>query len=564
MFSHSKTKKKSSETDKLLTRTSDSEINYDSFSNEDVHVQQQHILEAGQIDIATPLDSKASKSYLKLTKEFIQLSAPFAGMRMLDVGAEIVGSVLFLRLGRSYLAANGLIIPMQRFLTSTGTSLLFSMGTYYRENKNDPVAIGEITRKGALISLAISVPAMAIAGTNGYLLRALGLPNELTNIVENFYLAALPSIPFTLLQSVMQQFTLGGLEKPKISFAINLVNNIILIGTGIVLTEGLFGAPQLNETGYGAAYSVAYGVTTLGSGIFFSCHPLFQKYHFYNLESKIKHMTRDILKLGSPLGLQVASDYLLRYALAIMVGWRGDMELSSARSVEMIYIMMFTIILRAPQVTCNLTKDAYTDQNKQLIKRVTYVSTGTLMFLTAIWSSAALGAAKPLLGLFIDTNDENNQNAVKLANELLWIYPIGLATEVIRYTVAGSLRGLKDTKSSMWNSIGLLNFIGIPLLFMAYHYGANTAELYLVEDAILGAAAVSLGCQWASKVSHLFEPLSQTANFATRCYSSIYNKAKSFTPAFFCSQESTNTLQPSSKPSDAAIIPNLPERKRWF
>jgi len=481
----------------------------------------------------TPIDDYATHwPITKVTKKFVSLSIPYSATRLLDVASEITGSVLFAKLGGQYLAACGLIIPMQRFLTSTVTSFLFSMGTLLRENKNDPIKIGQITRDGILISLIVSVPPLMLAAGIEPLLHAIGMNYEVSKIVGNFYLVALPSISLSAIQSALQQFTLG-IERPNISLFFNTINNLIIIGGGTILTLGLFGAPKMDERGLGIAYSSAYGLTTLGTLFYLCLHPSFKQ---YNLASRLcyqaNNFLKDIFKLGYPLGIQVASDYLMRYALAVMIGWRSTSELAMARIIEMIYVPVFTVILRSPQITCNLTKDALKCNNLTLMKQITGVNIGTLLLLTGIWAATAIFSAKPIIGLFLDTNEPVNQLSIKTAEQLMWIYPLGLAAETARYAFTGSLRGLKDTTTSMWNSLGLLIVIGIPLLYLGYHFGLNTSELYAISTAIFALAALSLGIQWGIKIE----------NKPSNCFTSLWNTCKSWTPSLFQRQNTVNFL----------------------
>lgn len=489
-------------------------------------------------------------SYPEITRKFARLASPYVAMRMLDIGSEITGGILFARLSDKYFAANALIIPMQRFLTATGTAFLFAMGPTLRGHKNNPILMGNVTQRGVVLALCISVPSMAIASCNEPLLKAFNIDPELAKIVQNFYYAALPSIPCILFQAALQQFTLA-IEKPKISLFVNIINNAIIIGTGSVLTLGLFNAPQWKEIGFGASYSIAYGLTTMSLITYLTCHPIFKPYQLSHFRTHERHLLRQLFKLGFPLGIQVTADYVLRYALAIFVGLKGNNSLSAARMIEMVYILMLTTIIRGAQVTGNFTKDAFKAQNKQLIRRVSGVTMVTLSVLTLIWSAAAIGSNKSLLGVLSDHHDseQNDDEIMKIAQQLLYIYPIGLFGEIVRYTLAGSLRGLDDTTSSMWNSIGLLNIIGIPTLYLAYHLGGNTSTLYATMNAVLGLAAGSMAIQWGKKVSNLFAtentslfPQSTSVSYPKR----LQQKIQSWCPTLFAknykSDETTTIL----------------------
>jgi len=478
-------------------------------------------------------DYARSWSYCEVTKKFVPLAASFSSTRLFDIATEVSGGILFAKLGPEYLAANALMIPMQRFLVATGSAYLFSMGTLLREQKGNPEEIGKIVQQGILLSLLISIPSITLASCSGPLLRGLGQSKELAAIVEDFYLGALPSIPCALTLYAWQQLTLG-IERPSLSLAISIINNLMLNGVGIILTLGLPGLLPLGARGFGYAYAISYGVTTVGAGVYFCCSKNFKHYKLTRFDDRQFAYLKDLNKLGFPLGLQVAADYLMRFGLIIMVGWLGSNALTAARITEIAYIPLFTIIIRAPQVVSNMTKDAVKAKNKALIKQAILVNIGTLTALTSAWTVASLGLSKQLIDLFVDTANANNQQLITDTNRLFWLYPIGLSAEIVRYGIAGSMKGLGNTKSSMWNSLGLLVIVGIALIFLAYFLGLGLPGLYRAADLVLGLAAGSLTCQWSSSMRDLDVP-GNTPAAPPGCFTRAYSAIKSWTPCFHAS-----------------------------
>ena len=199
------------------------------------------------IRVASPVSQENYSQqwrYGEVIKKFFRLGIPFSAMRFTDVAIEIVGGFLFVQLGPRYLAANGLIIPMQRFLITTCTAVLFAMGVPLRQNKNNPEEIGALVRQGVALALFLSIFPIAIASCAGPLLHLLRQDVLIANTVQDFYFTALPSIPCAIISAVFQQFTLG-IERPNVSLVFNIANSILACGAGSIFTLGLFGMPRL-------------------------------------------------------------------------------------------------------------------------------------------------------------------------------------------------------------------------------------------------------------------------------------------------------------------------------
>ncbi len=485
--------------------------------------------------------------YRKVTVKFIQLAIPFSATRLFDICSEIVGGILFSHLGPEYLAANSLLISMQRLFTSTGTAFLFSMGVSLRQHNKNPKKIGEITRQGILLSILLSFPPIAIAACSDALLVRLGQDNEVASIINDFYVGAIPSLPCILISSALQQFTLS-IEQPNISLIINILTNVMVLSLGSIFTLGLLGAPNLGVRGLGYAYSISYGLSAFGQALFFLLSPSYKNYQLgvincIDLQSFINEL-KSLFLLGLPIGLQVSADYLMRFSLLIIAGCLGQDLLMVARITEMVYIFLFTTIIRAAQVTTNLSKDAYTEKNKPLIKQIAYVNISTMLSLTAVWTSIAYALKNPLLNLFFNSDDLNNHQIIYYSNWLFGLYPLGLTAEAVRYTLAGSLRGLKDTTTSMWNSVLILILLGIPAMYFGYEFKMGLPEIYGIANGTLALAAISLSFRWRKAIRSLFTNEASIENRQEdqikSVSSSTFSRIRNWSPSFF----STKTLLP--------------------
>ena len=466
------------------------------------------------------------------TRRFVKLAIPFTASRLTDIISEIISGKFFAILGPEYLAANALMLTMRRLVTGFDLGSLYSVGSLIGREVNDE-EIGELARRGILFGLLLSVPASALIFYSKPFLILLGQDSQVSGIVEDFYRGAILSIPGIFLSGAIAQFTVG-IKRPNISLVINTASNTLALGIGSALTFGLCGLPKLKAKGLGYGYSIAYAVSITGAGIYFLTNKAFSKYKLASGSFISFRRLGEVIKVGLPFGTQIASDYLMLSIISIITGLLGNDQLTAARIAEMIYIPLLVLSMRAPQANSRLTGDAIKMHCKKLIKRLTYTNITTLEAINALYTFLVCMLSKEVMGLLIDVGDPANQQIVTFTENLFWLYPMGLSAEIIRYGIGGSLRAFKDTKIAMWNSLIILDLIGLPTIYLAYTYGIDLETLYIIRDCALAIAATSISVKWAKKINNYFSTnnndsstpgsFERAKNQVSSCFYSFFGK----------------------------------------
>jgi len=439
----------------------------------------------------------------EIIKKYLALALPFSAPRAVDAALEIGVGALFARLGVKELAASSLISAWQRFIPGTVVSFVYSMSTPLAKRDQD-VDVGKIVRHGITVAIATSMPVAALTFFSGSILKLFGQDQEVASLVNDFYRCGIVSVPGTFLATVQQQFTLG-IEHPTISLVTTIINDGLALGVGSIFTFGLLGAPRLGVQGMGLGYSIASLVTTSGAAALF----LLDKKHFGRYElAKCNffdwQLIKQLLTLGIPYTFQMFADFGMAYFANFMTGYLGKESLSATRIADMVYLLPLIMLIRCPTATCYLAGRAIKNNNKPLFKGFVYTNVFGLEVLNAVWMILGNVLSKQLIGFFVDIEDPANAKIVALAKTMLWVSPLGLYPEVLRYAIAGVLRSNSDVKSSMYNSLLWMLVLGFPAVVAGYYSGGGAAALYAARNVVLGGAAGSMLYTLIKKVGSFF------------------------------------------------------------
>jgi Na+-driven multidrug efflux pump len=278
---------------------------------------------------------------------------------------------------------------------------------------------------------------------------------------------------------------------------------------------------------------------------FFFNKKSFGKYNLAKCRFWNGKLIKELLQVGVPYTFQMFSDFCMAYVLNLLLGYLGKENLSASRVSEIVYLYPLILIIRWPTATSYLGGRAMKNNNQQLLKKFMYTNVIGLEILNAAWVGIAMIFSKGLINVFIDPNDANNERAIELANTMLWLYPIGLCAETIRYAVTGIMRGNKDTKSSMLNSLIWMLLLGIPAVGLAYYWGAGMSVLSAVRNVVLGGAAFSLSGVLKRGWSALFHASDTTKKLsgpAPSVLSRVCSGVKSCWASFWCHQKSSSSI----------------------
>lgn len=270
----------------------------------------------------------------------------------------------------------------------------------------------------------------------------LGQDKKVIELAIPYYHILIVSILPVNIFMIFKQFA-EGIANTKITMIITLIANIINIILNYLFIFGKAGMPQLGAKG--AAYA------TLTSSIFMAITctlafihlPFFSDYRkaFINTKPKLKHLW-EIIKIGFPIGGQMAIEVFAFSMGAIMMGWINKNALAAHQiviSVASLTYMMAVGLSSAATIKVSIFLGA---KDLKSLKYSAYAIIHKVIIFMAFNGIMFIVFRNTLPSLFV-----NNKQVVTIAAQLMIIAGIFQLFDGVQVAWLGILRGVQDVKA---------------------------------------------------------------------------------------------------------------------
>ncbi|WP_028389616.1 MATE family efflux transporter [Legionella fairfieldensis] len=294
-------------------------------------------------------------SRISLIKDIIGLAIPISVFNMTIVFISIANGLMLANLGNTALAAGALIGITQILVMMICTSPLFAISSLvsrmYAEKKF--FEIGNFVQQGCCLAFLFSIPAIAVMFLIKPLLHLFNQPHEVIELVDLYFKSYLWGIPAAFLLTCLQQFMLG-LKKTRVVTTIGIISLVLSISIGYILAFGKMGFFSWGVSGLGFAQACRSIVTLI---ILISYLALKKEFKVFELFIKrpINRFLqlREIFKLGWPISIHAASEYLAIFSVVIIAGRMGQLELI-AQQIANQYVQFLSIPMLAFSQASNI------------------------------------------------------------------------------------------------------------------------------------------------------------------------------------------------------------------
>jgi len=404
-----------------------------------------------------------ANSLIKSAKDILALAAHISVFNLTTVFITLANGLMLAKLGTNSLAAGAIIGITQLSLMMIFTSPLFAISSIISrlsgEGKN--FQIGGVIQHGLLLSLLLSIPAITGMIFIKPILNAFGQPLNLIELVKLYFDAYVWGTPAAMLLTCSQQFMLG-LKKTRLITIIGVISLIISVFLSYILTFGKLGLTPLGVSGLGYAQAAR---TILMLIILFGFIFLNNDFENFRLLSKRPlnkfSELRQLIKLGWPISVHAASEYLVMFSITLIAGSIGQTALV-AQQISTQYIQALSIFYLAFSQASNLLVS--TSIGKQDWKSMSSYGLIAVMLGFGIGLLATLGFA--LFSNFLISpyiNVHKNFEFAQILRQFLMITMIGQLLGAGKAISIGLLRALYDTKLPM--IIGAICGWGITIPF---------------------------------------------------------------------------------------------------
>ncbi len=395
------------------------------------------------------------------TKACLKLSIPLALAQFTQSATAFVDTIMMGWLGSQTIAAGGLgAVTFHGFLIA-GSGILSAVSSLVAEayGAKNPQKIGQVTRQGLWLALLLSIPISITLWHGDVLLQLLRQDPENIKLAHS-YLKVIawgffPALGFTVLKNLV-----SSLSQTRPIMLVIIGGTLMNICGNYILMFGKFGLPALGLAGIGLASTLSLWGIFIALGIYTLSQAEFKRYHLlhklYQLDLRV---FRELLQLGIPVGILALVESGLFTATAFLMGQLGTVTLAAHQIALQTAAITFTIPMGISFATTVRVGQVKGQQDVAGASLAGYVGMMLGAVFMALMGILFLLMPEPIISLYLDIHQPENQAVVNLAKTLLKVAALFQIVDGIQVTAVGALRGIKDTYIPMM--IGIFAYWGV-------------------------------------------------------------------------------------------------------
>lgn len=440
-----------------------------------------------------------SSTYRKHYKETALLAYPVCISQLGHILVGAVDTAMVGMIGTNEQAAVSLATGLYTLVLVFGIGVSYGLTPLVAEadSKKDHEKIGQLLRQGLLINLLTGVLLFTLLYSTSHVLNFFDQPKNVVKIAIPFFNVMIFSmVPLSVFIS-LKQFT-EGLSFTKAAMVISLLANFLNVILNYIFIFGKLGMEPMGVMGACWATFISRVVMAVAMLLYVMYDKDFGKYSLKGMFKTYSHeLTKKILNLGIPSGLQFTFEVGAFAFAAVMIGWIGARELAAhqiALSLAAITYMIASGIGAAATVRVG---------NQFGLKDYTQIRmAGYSAILIAI--VFMIGAAL----FFIIFNDSlpflfNKEIEVTaIASSLLVIAAFFQLSDGIQVVALGALRGVKDVRVPTMVALLAYWIIGLPCsYYLAFRFNLGVQGIWygLLIGLSISALLLYLRFNWIIK-----------------------------------------------------------------
>ncbi|WP_114749073.1 MATE family efflux transporter [Pleomorphovibrio marinus] len=428
--------------------------------------------------------------YTGQAKVTFKLAYPVMLSQLGQVMVGVADNIMVGRLGAEPLAAASLANSIFFLILMFGTGVSMAMTPLVAmaqgEGNHDNISV--YFRHGSLINLICGVLLFVLILAFSPLLHFLRQPEEVVVLAIPYLLIiTLSLLPFMFFQNYKQ--FIEGLSQTKQAMVITIICNGLNVVFNYLLIFGKFGFPALGLNGAGWATLIARILMALVIYLYVKKSSRFRMFKTpLGINSISWPISRKMLKIGVPTGLQYVFEVGAFSTAAIMMGWIGVNALAAhqiAINLASISYMMASGLSAAAMVRVG---NQLGRRDIKTLREVGFSIFGMVIAFMTIFAVVLLLLRNQLPLLYIEDIE-----VVKTASSLIIIAGIFQLSDGVQVVGLGALRGLSDVKIPTLVTLVAYWLIGLPLGYiLAFKLGFNEIGIWIGLLCGLSVTAVLL------------------------------------------------------------------------
>jgi MATE family multidrug resistance protein len=393
----------------------------------------------------------------------LQLSIPLIIVLLVQLGVELVSTIMLAKLGPVPLAAGALGMSSLVFLLVVFIGFQNATGVLIARFSHSQSDIKNILNQGIYLAIFLGILAMVVVWYIPDSLRWLGEDGTIVALTKQFMHALMLGIPALPLFLVLREFVTAMLYT-KFILLISFCNIPLAILVNYILLYGKWGVPAFGISGLGYALSLVHWFSLISLVIYILFHKILRNYLLFNYFPVFcwSH-TKEILKLGWPISINLAFEWGMFSIITLMMGHFGVLTLAAHQIALQCAGLAYMLPLGVAQAAGILVSKAIGTSSLEQAKRMAYLQLAIGIVLALISGIIFFTMPVIIIRCFMGTLNQNNIEIIPIASSFLRVMAIFQFLDAIQVIMCGVLRGLKDTLMPMM--IGLLAywFVGLTV-----------------------------------------------------------------------------------------------------
>ncbi|MFN7136012.1 MAG: MATE family efflux transporter [Thermomonas sp.] len=348
--------------------------------------------------------------------------------------------------------------------------------------------IGPLFRQALWLAALLGVLLFGLMTLLPLALRPMGIAPDIVPGATAFLHAIRWGIPGFTLYLAMRYLS-DGLHWSMPTMLLGFGGLLLLAPAGYVLTNGLFGLPELGAAGVGIASALMFWLQAIAFAVYLARARRFADLGLFARWDRPHGKTlRGLLRTGLPIGVTVTMEGGLFVATALLIGRLGEVPAASHQIALNVASLCFMVPFGLAEATTVRVGHALGRGDREGVRRAAFAGFALALATQAGSALLMLLGHQAIAGLY--TTDPA---VIALAGSLLLYAALFQFPDGIQVVSAGALRGLKDTRVPMWLAALAYWGIGMPVgagLGLALGWGAP--GMWLGLTAGLSMAAVLL------------------------------------------------------------------------
>lgn len=416
------------------------------------------------------------------------LAIPLALTGLVESGVFFFETLFLAHLGPDELAAGALVswlfgtFAIVLFGVLSAINILISQ----KYGAKDEHGISLVVRDGIWLAFLFFIPAFLLFWNIPTLFLYVGQSPNVVLLAKTYLHTLVWGLLPDLVMIALLEIIIG-LGHARLTLIFSLLSVSLNIFFSFALIFGRFGFPALGIAGAGWGTTISYWISGVLLTIYFFTNKEYKRYTQYLFTPTKRSYRFELLKIGTPMGLMYCIEVGFFFVLTLIMGTFGTQFLA-ANQIALQYMgtLMAVIFSIAQAITVRMGH-LLGAKSLASAERAVYVGVSLAVIVMLVVGVVYLLAPSFLISLDLNEHQANNSEIIHFATQFLAICALFQIFEATRISLFGALRGLKDTRFTLF--ISVISFWGVALPvghFLATRLGLGGAGLWW--GMVLGAA----------------------------------------------------------------------------